>query len=72
MPLEGCSKVINEYGKRRLTATSHNDESQREIRDSFLLMPICIGQDTADIPAKASVRSSFVGRGTDASRVTGA
>lgn len=50
----GRLEVIKESDERRLTATPHADEREDKIRDGLLLMPVCVGQNEADILAEAS------------------
>ncbi len=50
----GRFKVVKESGKSGLAACSHAHEREDKITDSFSLMPVCVGQNEADILAEAS------------------
>jgi hypothetical protein len=69
-PLTGGLEVIKEAGGGGLAARLHDDERAHEIRDGLLLMPVCLGQDEADILAQASgSRALFHGRTNALTRV---
>src|SRR5215213_746767 len=52
--LRGSFKVVKETGQSSLTATLHGNKCEHEVGDSFLLMPVCVGQNKTDILAEAS------------------
>src|SRR5207248_229499 len=52
--LRGGFKVIKETSQSSLAATLHQAECAHEVRDGFLLVPVCIGQNKTDILAEAS------------------
>jgi len=59
-------EVVKESGERCLAAASHAHEREDEITDSFLLMPMCAGQNKADILAEASGKRVLVHRRSNA------
>ncbi len=66
----GGLKVIKEPGQRRLAACLDGDEREHEITDGFLLMPVCVWQNKADILAEASGKGVLSHRKPMLSRVT--
>ncbi len=63
-------KVVKESGKSCLAAALHHHHGQHEISNGFLLMPMRVGQDEADILAEASGRRVSSHRKPMLSRVT--
>jgi hypothetical protein len=62
----GSFKVVKESGKPGLAASPHAQESEHEITDGLLLMPMCIWQNEADILAQASGKRALVHRRNNA------
>src|SRR5437588_1212589 len=50
----GGLEVVKESCERRLAATPNAQEREHEITDGFPLVPVCVGQNEADILAEAS------------------
>jgi hypothetical protein len=64
--LRGSLKVIKEAREGGLAARLHGDERAHEIRGGLLLMPVCGGQDAADILAEASGQRAWLHGRTNA------
>lgn len=66
MALGGRIKVVKDTSQRRLAAGLCTDERMDEVRDGFLLMPVGVRQNKADIFASASGKRILVHGRTDA------
>src|SRR5215217_453933 len=68
--LRGSFKVIKETSQSSLAATLHHDHCAHEVRDGFLLMPVCVWQNKTDILAEASGKRVLSHRKPMLSRVS--
>ncbi len=62
----GGLEVVKETCQCRLATRSDAQEREHEITDGFLLMPMCVGQNKADILAEASGQRALVHRRNNA------